>query len=187
MLGHVTSLAVLPQFRRKGLAAQLMKQLHFHMEEGYNVDGVGLHVRVSNVAARKLYCEGMGYGVVDVIRGYYQDGEDAFFMRKNCQSERDSNKSTNTETESDSKFGRFGLRRKIRNNNASESISRVWETGPSEYRLPRIISVEQPENEKHKLTQHKNHASGKTSRNTVNQEKKVVDDPTQDQIMTGSF
>jgi Acetyltransferases len=189
MLGHVTSLAVLPQFRRKGLAAQLMKQLHFHMEEGYNADGVGLHVRVSNVAARKLYCEGMGYGVVDVIRGYYQDGEDAFFMRKNFhQTERNDGEGTTMEKESNSSFGRFGLRRKKRNKNASESISNVWETGPLEYRLPKIIPLEQPAgNEKRKHTQHNNNTSMSSSRNTVNQEKNVVDDPSQDQVMTGSF
>lgn len=180
MLGHVTSLAVLPQFRRKGLAAQLMKQLHFHMEQGYNADGVGLHVRVSNVAARRLYCEGMGYGVVDVIRGYYQDGEDAFFMRKNFHSERNSDKNTAMEKESNSSFGRFGLRRKKRNNNASDSISNVWESGPVEYRLPRILPLEQPEDKKRKHT-------SMNSRNTASQEKNVVDDPSQDQVMTGSF
>lgn len=79
MLGHVTSLAILKPYRRRGLAASLMQQLHNHMKYQHAAAGVGLHVRVSNIAARRLYCEGMGYAVVDVIRGYYQDGEDAFF------------------------------------------------------------------------------------------------------------
>jgi len=82
MLGHVTSLAILHNYRRKGLAAQLMNQLHYHMHSHYNADAVGLHVRVSNKAATKLYIQNMGYVISDVIKGYYQDGEDAYFMRK---------------------------------------------------------------------------------------------------------
>jgi len=80
--GHVTSLAILPPYRRRGISKTLMRQLHHHMRTRYNAKDVGLHVRVSNLAARRLYCEGMGYNVFDVIRGYYQDGEDAFFMQK---------------------------------------------------------------------------------------------------------
>ena len=37
-LGHVTSLAVLPDYRRRGLAAQLMEQLHFHMRDGHRAE-----------------------------------------------------------------------------------------------------------------------------------------------------
>jgi ribosomal protein S18 acetylase RimI-like enzyme len=82
LLGHVTSLAILKEFRRRGLAAELMHQLHFHLCKFYEADAVGLHVRVSNVAATKLYSKTMGYQVIDIIKGYYQDGEDAFFMKK---------------------------------------------------------------------------------------------------------
>jgi len=150
MMGHVTSLAVLPTFRRKGLAASLMEQLHYHMDEGQGADGVGLHVRVSNIAARKLYCEGMGYGVVDVIRGYYQDGEDAFFMRKNFLKDRENDhdsvdSESSTENNSESNLSRFSLsrmrmNRKRRSSNAG-SLSNVWEVGP--FRLPRVIVNEQ--------------------------------------------
>lgn len=122
-MGHVTSLAVLSNYRRKGLAAKLMKQLHFHMQEGYDADAVGLHVRVSNIAARRLYCEGMGYGVVDVIRGYYQDGEDAFYMRKRF-------------VKSDRR-GRWNG-----SSNVGQGIHRsVWENAPQEFRLPIIIPL----------------------------------------------
>eukprot|EP00586_Coscinodiscus_wailesii_P020350 CAMPEP_0172501520 /NCGR_PEP_ID=MMETSP1066-20121228/150601_1 /TAXON_ID=671091 /ORGANISM="Coscinodiscus wailesii, Strain CCMP2513" /LENGTH=343 /DNA_ID=CAMNT_0013276331 /DNA_START=100 /DNA_END=1131 /DNA_ORIENTATION=+ len=89
-LGHVTSLAIMDNFRRKGLAGQLMNQLHYHLKDRFNADAVGLHVRVSNEAATRLYAESMGYTVVDVIKGYYQDGEDAFLMRKeftDCEDE----------------------------------------------------------------------------------------------------
>ena len=80
-LGHVTSLAVMRDFRRKGLAAALMDQLHVHLEECYKVKGVGLHVRTSNQAACQLYARD-GYLIDQTIQNYYQDGEDAYFMRK---------------------------------------------------------------------------------------------------------
>jgi len=86
-LGHVTSLAVLKPYRRHGLAGKLMEQLHLHMRCRYSADAVGLHVRVSNSAATELYTRAMGYRIADVIRGYYQDGEDAFLMRKEFEEE----------------------------------------------------------------------------------------------------
>jgi hypothetical protein len=82
ILGHVTSLANLKQYQRNGLAALLMKQLHLHMKYRYPATGGGLIVRVSNVAAKRLYCKAMSYDVVEVMKGYYVDGEDAFFMKK---------------------------------------------------------------------------------------------------------
>ena len=38
-----------------------------------------LHVRCSNAAALQLYA-GLGYDVVDVVQGYYHDGEAAYLM-----------------------------------------------------------------------------------------------------------
>lgn len=82
-MGHVTSLAVMKPFRRRGVAAELMRQLHHHIQECYpSTAGVGLHVRVSNAAACRLYQKDMGYKIEQVIPGYYQDGEDAYFMKK---------------------------------------------------------------------------------------------------------
>jgi ribosomal protein S18 acetylase RimI-like enzyme len=147
MLGHVTSLAILPSFRRRGLAAKLMKQLHYHMQEGHDADGVGLHVRVSNVAARRLYCEGMGYGVVDVIRGYYQDGEDAFFMRKNFDSEKSGTRQQHLEDGSGNntngngkRLSRFSLSRMRRG--VGRYNSDAYQNGPKEYMLPIIIPLD---------------------------------------------
>ncbi|KAL7477670.1 hypothetical protein ACHAW6_003472 [Cyclotella cf. meneghiniana] len=81
-LGHVTSLAVHSHARRLGVASSLLRQLHYHLRECYSADAVGLHVRLSNAAAVKLYVETLGYDVADIIPGYYGDGEDAYFMRK---------------------------------------------------------------------------------------------------------
>lgn len=85
--GHVTSLAVLYPYRRRGLALHLMNQLHFQLREMHHVDEVDLHVRVSNDAAKRLYEQELGYAIHDVIPGYYQDGEDAYLMRKDLLKE----------------------------------------------------------------------------------------------------
>ena len=89
ILGHVTSLAVLQEYRRQGLAAALMNQLHFHLSQVHNAPSVGLHVRKSNLAAAKLY-QSDGYVVENVIQNYYQDGEDAYFMKKELLNEMES-------------------------------------------------------------------------------------------------
>eukprot|EP00984_Skeletonema_dohrnii_P036737 scaffold38050_cov178-Skeletonema_dohrnii-CCMP3373.AAC.2 len=81
-LGHVTSIAVHSHARRLGIASSLLDQLHYHLGQCYNAKSVGLHVRISNQAAVKLYCERLGYDVADIIPFYYGDGEDAYFMKK---------------------------------------------------------------------------------------------------------
>lgn len=81
LLGHVTSLAVMEEHRRKGLAAALMEQLHCHLSLCYGSNACGLHVRVSNEAACRLY-EQDGYLIDNTIPHYYLDGEDAYFMKK---------------------------------------------------------------------------------------------------------
>ena len=84
-IGHVTSIAVHSHARRLGIASSLLNQLHYHLGQGYNAKSVGLHVRISNGAAVKLYCERLGYDVADIIPFYYGDGEDAYFMRKDFE------------------------------------------------------------------------------------------------------
>lgn len=146
-VGHVTSLAVLKPFRRKGLAAMLMKQLHVHMKYEHRATKVGLHVRVSNVAARRLYCEGMGYGVVDVIQGYYADGEDAFFMVKNLNllgesgeeysyySENGAQDDGSTAARGNSFANRWSLNRR-------KHRATIYKNGPLEFRLPMMIPLD---------------------------------------------
>ena len=51
------------------------------MVETYNAQYVSLHVRVSNVAALKLYRDTLGFEVEKVESKYYADGEDAYSMK----------------------------------------------------------------------------------------------------------
>ncbi|RHZ00002.1 hypothetical protein DYB37_011587, partial [Aphanomyces astaci] len=92
--GHVTAVTVAPEFRRLGLAKNLMDYLEnsswgFMLRyDGYFVD---LFVRVSNTPAIGMY-EKIGYSVYRRVIGYYSgddDGEDAFDMRKALSRDKD--------------------------------------------------------------------------------------------------
>jgi len=78
--GHVVSLAVMPQARRKGVAAALLNAVMAGMCE-YKAKQIYLEVRVTNEAGVNLYKK-VGLDVVRTIPGYYSDGEDAYVMSK---------------------------------------------------------------------------------------------------------
>ena len=78
--GHVTTIGVAPEHRRRGLAVRLLK----HAEEALqrrNIGIVMLEVRVSNFAAQNLYRE-QNYATVQRLAKYYNNGEDGFLMVK---------------------------------------------------------------------------------------------------------
>ncbi|CCE65151.1 hypothetical protein TPHA_0K00170 [Tetrapisispora phaffii CBS 4417] len=80
--GHITSLSVMRTYRRMGLAEKLMRQSLFALREVYNAEYVSLHVRESNKAALHLYRDTLAFEVLSVEKSYYQDGEDAYAMKK---------------------------------------------------------------------------------------------------------
>lgn len=80
--GHITSLAVMRTYRRMGLAEKLMKQLLYAMCEVFKASYVSLHVRKSNRAALHLYRDSLTFENTSIEKSYYQDGEDAYAMRK---------------------------------------------------------------------------------------------------------
>ncbi len=83
--GHLISIAVLPNFRRIGIASALMKRVMRGLMD-YNCETLFLEVRVSNVAAIELYKK-LGFDIDRKIRYYYADGEDALVMSKPLLSE----------------------------------------------------------------------------------------------------
>lgn len=86
-VGHITSIAVLPEYRRRGIAQDLLAQLHHQLERHLEQPGtVGLHVRKSNAAAIKLYQDRFGYKIKETLKCYYQDGEDGLYMVKDLES-----------------------------------------------------------------------------------------------------
>ena len=78
--GHVVSLAVMPQTRRKGVASALLNAAMTGMCE-YKAKQIYLEVRVTNEAGVNLYKK-LGLDVIRTISGYYSDGEDAYVMSK---------------------------------------------------------------------------------------------------------
>jgi len=75
---HISTIAVHPQWRRRGLGELLLLTA---MERGLElgVSIVTLEVRPSNQVAQRLYRK-YGFRLQGVRRGYYRDGEDAWLM-----------------------------------------------------------------------------------------------------------
>ncbi|MCD6323911.1 MAG: ribosomal protein S18-alanine N-acetyltransferase [Desulfurococcales archaeon] len=80
-VGHIVSIAVHPDYRRRGLGTKLMSEAERRLKEVYGVKEIYLEVRVSNEPAIKLY-EKLGYEKVRRVKYYYLDGEDAWIMAK---------------------------------------------------------------------------------------------------------
>lgn len=85
--GHITSLSVMRTYRRMGLAGKLMRQSLFALCESFGAKYVSLHVRKSNRAALHLYRDTLKFEVNTIEKSYYQDGEDAYAMRKDFTAE----------------------------------------------------------------------------------------------------
>ena len=81
--GHVTTVGVAPEHRRRNLAKRLMGTV----EDGFrkrNVRLVRLEVRTLNVAAQKLY-ESLGYTITQKLPKYYSNGGDGLLMLKSLE------------------------------------------------------------------------------------------------------
>lgn len=78
--GHITTVGVSPEHRRRHLAKRLMAEV----ESGFkrrNVRIVRLEVRSLNIAAQKLY-ESLGYAITQRLPKYYSNGGDGLLMLK---------------------------------------------------------------------------------------------------------
>lgn len=78
--GHVTTVGVAPEHRRRHIAKRLMMQV----EEGFrrrSVRLVRLEVRSLNTAAQMVY-ENLGYAVTQRLPKYYSNGGDGLLMLK---------------------------------------------------------------------------------------------------------
>ncbi len=78
--GHITTVGVAPDHRRRRLAKRLMAQVEKGFKER-NVRLVRLEVRSLNMAAQKLY-EDLGYAVTQRLPKYYSNGGDGLLMLK---------------------------------------------------------------------------------------------------------
>ena len=78
-LAHVVSVAVMEQYRRKGMGKALIVEAMTRGRRTYECNEGYLEVRVSNEPAINLY-DKLGFKKVKRNYGYYLDGEDAWVM-----------------------------------------------------------------------------------------------------------
>lgn len=76
----ILTVAVLPDFRRQGIAREFMRQIEQWSKER-EASAMMLEVEQSNSAAIELYTS-LGYLKISVRMDYYGPGQDAFVMRK---------------------------------------------------------------------------------------------------------
>lgn len=77
--GYITNVAVRPEYRRQGVASQLLDVFR-RFAEGSRLAFLTLEVRASNRAARSLYAK-HGYAEVGCRKNYYEHPrEDAIIM-----------------------------------------------------------------------------------------------------------
>ena len=76
--GHIISIAVLPQYRNRGVGYALARRALQAMGT-YKAKECYLEVRVSNLPATNLYKK-LGFKITKIVKGYYADGESAHIM-----------------------------------------------------------------------------------------------------------
>lgn len=79
--GHITNVAVHPNYRGQGIAKKLLENLIAFADEKY-LERLYLEVRVSNISAQGLY-KSFGFKEDGIRKKYYLDnGEDALLMSR---------------------------------------------------------------------------------------------------------
>ncbi len=78
--GHIVSVAVLPEYQRKGIGTALIQEAvsSLHL---YGAKECFLEVRVSNHPAVNMYKQ-LEFRIIRRMQRYYADGEDAYIMGK---------------------------------------------------------------------------------------------------------
>jgi ribosomal protein S18 acetylase RimI-like enzyme len=76
--GHVVTIDVIPEARRRGVGRALMESLHRAFRE-LGVARVVLEVDAADEGAQRFY-RGLGYVRGELLRGYYRQLGDAFRM-----------------------------------------------------------------------------------------------------------
>ncbi len=76
---HITNVCILPEYRKRGFAILLMRELMSHAKKCGAIS-LSLEVRVSNKGAISLYRK-CGFSIHGLRKKYYSnDGEDAYVM-----------------------------------------------------------------------------------------------------------
>lgn len=81
--GHVTTLGVAPECRRRGLAHLMLLELERCFAQR-GAPSARLEVRVGNDSAQMLY-EKLGYRILRLMNKYYSNGDDGYLMFKSLR------------------------------------------------------------------------------------------------------
>ena len=76
--GHIVSIAVIDEHRRKGFGSAIVDEAVKGVKS-IQCSELYLEVRCSNNDAVKLY-EKLGFSIIQRLKAYYRDGEDAYVM-----------------------------------------------------------------------------------------------------------
>ena len=82
---HVVSIAVLPEYQKRGVGTTLMNEAMNNMPL-YKAKECYLEVRVSNTPAVNMY-KSLGFQIARKTGAYYADGEDAYMMAKKLENQ----------------------------------------------------------------------------------------------------
>ena len=78
--GHITNVAVHPDYRRRGIGSKLLEDLLKQSQERFGLKDFTLEVRMSNIDAIKLYSR-FGFKYAGKRKAYYRDtNEDALIL-----------------------------------------------------------------------------------------------------------
>ena len=81
--GHITTLGVAPEHRRRGIAAQMLVKVEENFRRRH-VRTIRLEVRSVNSGAQNLY-RNLGYTVTQRLPRYYSNGGDGLLMIKSIE------------------------------------------------------------------------------------------------------
>jgi ribosomal protein S18 acetylase RimI-like enzyme len=81
--GHITTLGVAPEHRRRGIAAQMLLKVEENFRRRH-VRTIRLEVRSVNSGAQSLY-RNLGYTVTQRLPRYYSNGGDGLLMIKSVE------------------------------------------------------------------------------------------------------
>lgn len=79
-VGHLTTIGVAPEHRRRGLARLILLEIERALAN-YHVSTIRLEVRVGNDSALNLYQQ-LGYSIIQRMGKYYSNGDDGYLMVK---------------------------------------------------------------------------------------------------------
>ena len=81
-MGHIVSVAVHPNYRRRGIGRGLVKELMRQLKDA-GATQFRLEVKMTNKSGREMYRK-LGFNYEYILRNYYGEGKDAVVMKMNA-------------------------------------------------------------------------------------------------------